>query len=454
MIRMKRSKPVTGKGLRWRRVTMRFTDDKGAVGVVLRPAEAVDCDCSSGVLQSLPEWEYVRNADGDIITSKASKPLEVGGVKADQGDGEYGYIYYLTNELGAYFYYNQEQAVFTAAVTNRGQVEGFFVNVDGVPKMAICTEKGFLLIDMNGAGQVVISQDTLPVGVLFRHRIFVGMKGGVLKYSAPEDFTNFNPSADEGGEIALPHCGGEIIALKPYEDTLLVFFKSGIARLKIGGEPSLFRVEQLEYAGGDILPKTICVCQHAVYFLAKSGFYRLRKKTVERLDFDVEIPAVETGYEGSSVWKDMPMIRYQKPNGEFETIVIAKDGKRAFFMQGLSCLGRGEDGKVLFLDEGKRFCQLVDNGEYWFDGHFLSETTDFGWVGKKRLERLRFCGEGSFTLTLFWDGMSATKHLEFRDGTAEWELYRAELGERYQMSFELDRQTKITSIQVEYKTFK
>lgn len=454
MIRIKRSKPATARNLRWRRVTMRFTDDKGAVGVVLKPAEAVNCDCSNGILQTLPEWEYIRNEAGDTITSYVSKPLAVGGVKADRGDGWYGYIYYIINETGGYFYYNQDEESFNTAVFNRGKVESFFVEVDGLSKMAMCTQKGFFLVGMNGAGQLIISQDTLAAGALFRHRIFVGMKGGVLKYSAPEDFTNFNPSAEEGGEIAFPHCGGEIIAVKPYEDALLVFFRSGIVKLKIGGEPSLFRAEQLEYAGGDILPRTICVCKHAVYFLAKSGFYRLRKKTVERLDLDVAVPVVETEREGCAVWKDMPMIRYQREDGEFETIVIAKDGKKAFFMQGLSCLGRGEDGKVLFIDEEKKFCQLVDKGEYWFEGRFLSEETDFGWVGKKRLERLCFCGEGSFTLTIYWNGMIQTKHLQFANGIAEWEFYRPELGERYQMRFELDRQTKITSLQAEYKTFK
>ncbi len=454
MIRMKRSKPVTGKGLRWRRVTMRFTNDNNAVGMLLKPVEAVDCDCSSGALQTVPEWECVKNDVGDVIACYVEKPLQVGGVKAERGDGWYGYIYHLINEQGGYFYYNQEEESFNTAVVEKGKVECFFVLVGGLPRMAMCTQKGFLLVGMRGNSELIISEDTLPVGALFRHRIFVGMKGGVLKYSAPEDFTNFNLSADEGGEMAFPHCGGEIIAIKPYEDNLLVFFKNGIVRLKVGGEPSLFRAEQLEYAGGDILPRTICVCQHAVYFLAKSGFYRLRKKTVERLDLDVEVPVAETEREGCAVWKDMPMIRYQKSDGEFVTVVIAKDGKRAFFMSGLNCLGRGEDGAVLFMDDENRFCRLADKGETWLDGRFVSETTDFGWVGKKRLERLRFYGEGNFTLTLIWEGKTMTKHLQFTNGIAEWELYRPEFGERYQMCFELGRQTKIASVQVEYKTFK
>ena len=40
------------------------------------------------------------------------------------------------------------------------------------------------------------------------------MREGIVKYSAPEDFTNFDESVDEGGSIEFPNCGGEIVAMK------------------------------------------------------------------------------------------------------------------------------------------------------------------------------------------------------------------------------------------------
>ena len=231
------------------------------------------------------------------------------------------------------------------------------------------------------------------------------------------------------------------------------FFKSGIVRVKAGGAPNRFYAERLDYAGGDIFSRTICMCQHAVYFLAKSGLYRLKGKKTERLDLEVAFPAEETSFEGCSVWKDRPMIRYQNETGKEVTIILSKDGKAAFFMDALADLGRGEDGRVLFTDKGKYLCQLTEKGEYWFEGRFGAKGTDFGYSGKKRLERLQFYGEGEFNLSILWDGMVITKKMIFENGVAEWKINRMEYGEQYQMVFELGRATRITGLQAEYKTF-
>lgn len=454
MIRMKRSKPqTTGTKMRTRRVTMRFTDDKDAVGLVLKPVEIVDCDCSEGILQTLPEWEYLLDDAGVNYNCNIPNILEVGNFKMDQGAKSFKNVYYLTTVAGSFLYYMGEQSGFYSVATNRVKVVSFFVKTSEGPKIALCTRKGFLLADLNGGYTTVIPTGTLSAGALFKHRIFVGMTGGAVRYSAPEDYTNFEDSVDEGGEISFPHCGGEIIAMKVYEDALYIFFKSGIMRLKAGGEPSGFYSERLEYTGGDIFSRTICVCQHAIYFLSRSGVYRLKGKKTERLDIKAEFPSEESGLEGCAVWKDRPMIRYQKANEEFETIVISQNGKSTFFMKGLETLGRGEDGRVLFTDKLKYICQLTEHGTNWFDGRFTAQETDFGWVGKKRLECLRFYGEGSFTVTILWSGMSVTRTFTFEQGIAIWKPNHMEYGETFQFSFELGRASKITGMQAEYKTF-
>jgi hypothetical protein len=45
------------------------------------------------------------------------------------------------------------------------------------------------------------------------------------------------------------------------------------------------------------------------------------------------------------------------------------------------------------------------------------------------------------------------KELEFLNGVAELKLNHAEYGEQFKMTFILGRATKITKVQVEYKTF-
>ena len=454
MIRVKRSKPVTvGTRTSAKCVTMRFTGDRDATGLVMKPLEVENCDCSEGFLQTLPEWEYMLNDDGERYNCNIANTLEMGSFKVDEGGKSFKNGYYIITAAGSFIYYLENEGYYYAVATNRVKVAPFFVKTYAGPRIALCTRKGFLLADTKGKYETIIEDETLSAGALYRHRIFLGMVGGVVKYSAPEEFTNFNESVDEGGEIAFPHCGGEIIAMKTYEDALYIFFRSGIMRLKAGGEPSGFYSEELDYTGGDIFPRTICVCQHSIYFLARSGLYRLKGKKTERLDIKADFPTEETGLEGNAVWKDRPMIRYQKADGAFETIIVGKDGKSAFFMSGLDSLGRGEDGRVLFIDKLKYLCQLTDKGTYFFDGRFCAAETDFGCPGKKRLERLRFSGEGNFSLSILYNGMSMGKSLEFENGVAEWKFNRAEAGEKYQMTFELGRGCKITSMQAEFKVF-
>ena len=454
MIRMQRSKPRTsGTGIRTRCVTMRFTADRNASGLFIKPNEVVNCDCSEGVLQTLPEWEYLIDSEGNQINCNFADLLEVGSVKVNRGSQSYEDEYYLITKAGSFLYYKPREKGFYNLAVNRVKVVPFFVQTKEGGRLALCTRKGFLLASLDGGYVTPINVGTLSAGALFKHRIFVAMREGIVKYSAPEDFTNFDESVDEGGSIEFPNCGGEIVAMKAYDDALYIFFRSGIVRLKAGGEPARFYAEQLDYTGGDIFSRTVCKCEHAIYFLARNGLHRLSGKRVERLDLDVYFPTEETGLEGCSVWKDRPMIQYQRLDGKMTTIVVSRDGKSYFFMDDLNLLGRGEDGRVLFTDKSKYLCQLTDKGTHWYDSRFDAHETDFGWTGKKQLKCIRVYGEGHATISILGDGVSRTESLEFYQGVAEIKFNRAGYGERFHMSFVLDRATKVTSVQVEYNIF-
>jgi hypothetical protein len=431
---------------------MRFTADRDAVGLVLKPTEAFECDSSTGILQTLPEWKYVLNDNGEKIGCNISNLLEVRSLKADNDGKKFQDVYCLMTLNGSFLYYKTAVSNFYAVITNCGQVDPILSKTRDGTRFILCSGKGVSLGTLGGTVQTFTMDGVLGIGALFKHRLFLGMKGGKVKYSAPEDFTNFTNSSDDGGQITFPNYGGEIIAMKPYDDALYIFFRSGIMRLDGRGEPSSFYAERLDYTGGDIFERTICVCQHAVYFLARNGLYRLKGKKTERLDLSVQFPSEATGKEGCAVWKDSPIFRYQTADGSFKTIVVAKDGKSACFMRDLNLLGKGEDGKVLFVDAAKYLCELTEQGEYYGEGRFFAQETDFGSPQKKRLERLRFYGEGSFNLVVFWENGSLQKRVEFKNGYATVEIPRAEYGVWFQFGFELGRATKITSVKAEYKT--
>jgi hypothetical protein len=241
------------------------------------------------------------------------------------------------------------------------------------------------------------------------------------------------------------------VALKAYDDALYIFFESGITRLEVGGVPCDFRAEKIEYTGGDIYARTVCVCDHAIYFMGKGGIYRLKGVKVERLDVGVILPSKASGYEGCSVWKGMPLFRYKQDNGEYKTLAIRADGS-TFYMMDLEGLSHGENGKVLFVDSGKRLCQLADanQGEIWFSGYFSTVDTDLGYVGLKTLRKLRFFGEGEVEVSL-WNGIhNINKNLTFENGIAEWKM--TERGETFRFYFTLQRATKIREVHAEFET--
>ena len=429
-------------------VTLRFTDEDGA-GVALRPYQAVDCDYSEGVLKTVPEWEPVLRSSGKQYQCNLNNALEVGGRKIDNGEGGYDEVYFITSRTGSIYLYRKDADAFYCVVVNRGRLEYIPVkSLDG-QQLLYFTDEGFLWGDTSWSYNEILSDDTLAAGAFFKHRAFVAMKNGGIRYSVPEDFSDFSESSDDGGFIQFPNCGGDIISMKVFEDALYVFFQNGIMRLTVGGDPSNFYSEKLDYTGGDIFYRTICVCQHAIYFLARGGMYRLKGKKTERLPLKAVFPTVETGLEGCAVWQDRPMIRYQEADGTFKTIVVARDGKSAFFMSGLNLLGRSDDGSALFTDHMNGLCRLVEKGTKWYNGSFLAEETDFGVAGKKLLCGLRFRGEGTFTLTMKVNGRTVTREMAFENGVAEWKM--AERGERFAFGFSLGRASKIAEMQATFK---
>lgn len=437
---------------RTRYVRMRLTTDLKPDKNRLAIYDYYECDCSENGVQNLPEWAPVYNQKGDQYKCNIVNMLEVGSYKVAASEfAPYMDWYYMTSKPGAFFIYVEEVGGFYTAVSGLNRISVQPLMGKNETTYGVFGSGKFVMVSTSGAYTTPISQGVTSTGALFRHRVFVGVRGGVLKYSAPEDFRNFTESVDAGGCIRFPDGGGEIIAIKVHDDALYVFFNSGIIRLEIGGDPCEYRAEKIDYTGGDIYARTICVCDHAIYFMCKSGIYRLNGKKVERLDVGVILPQEESGLEGCAVWKGLPLFRYVQSNGVYKTLAIRADGS-AFFMSDLEGLGHGENGKVLFVDAGKRLYQLVNDGEgeIWFSGYFSTVDTDFGYVGRKSLRKLRLFGEGTVEVSL-WNGYrSVYKTLTFENGVTEWKL--TECGETFRFYITLHRASKIRELHVEFDT--
>ena len=447
MKRVQRSKPVTVKALRPRRVDLRLTEDVSAKGLALKIWQMKDCEMENGCIQSLTEWNLARRSNGQPYQYVNTNVLEVGSMPLDLGHGDYRELYYMLTTDGSFIYYNEAKNGYYVMLAGKGKVKVCPVMGKDATVFALFTEKGFFIGDLLGNYQTVIEEDTLAAGAYFKHRIFVGMKGSEVRYSAPEDFLNFNESSDEGGRMRFSNCGGEIVAMQVYDDALYIFFQSGILRLTASGEPSKFRAEQLDYAGDYILRRTVCVCQNAMYFMSAGGIYRVKGKRVDRLPVQLKLPIVENGKEGCAVWKDRPIFRYNQMG--FKTIFLSSDGKTVYPMSDLKGLGRSAGGRVLFLDTSYQFCELINGGIYDYNGTFFTLETDFGYVGKKRLMNIYLQGEGTGFLTMTTDlGTIWVKQFAFVGGGTKLSL--SEYGSLFAFRIELGPSSKISAMQVEY----
>lgn len=437
---------------RTRGARFRFTFDPTAQGAVLRKIYSYECDCEGGVLQNSPEWAPVYNQSGNQYKCNVSNLLEIGSWKVDDNYTDtYQNCYYAISTTGAFYIYREDKQAFLTVLTNGTKVHFQPLMTSDGCRYALFTEGRLLIGKTDGAYTTVIATNVVPAGTYFRHRLFVGKKNGVLAYSAPEDFTNFTESVQEGGSIRFPDAGGEIIAVKVYDDALYVFFTSGIMRLEVGGDPCDFRAEKIDYRGGDIFYRTICVYDHGIHFLARNGLYRLKGKKVERLDTTLNFCEEESGAENCAVWKGRTLIRYRNANKIYQTLSISEDGTVEPFtmMRGFA---NGQDGRVLLVDSLKKVYQLTgaNQGTIWYEGTFETEHSNLGYVGRKTLRKVRLYGEGELDLMISNGHTYQRKKMNFMNGVVEWSMGFS--GDTFAFTFTLQRSTKVREVYVEFET--
>ena len=95
--------------------------------------------------------------------------------------------------------------------------------------------------------------------------------------------------------------------------------------------------------------------------------------------------------------------------------------------------------------------QLVDSGQgtIWTSGYCAARETDFGYVGRKTVRKVRFFGEGEVDIVVESGQRSIQKHLCFEDGVAELKMLLC--GEKFEFYFSMERASKVTEVVVEFE---
>ncbi len=413
---------------------------------------SINCDCRGGKLRKAPAGAPCLKEDGTLRVCNVSDVVRIYLLKEyDATNGSYVERFAVLGKTGLFFIQMLDTQGFTLHMGGIAGAEAVRV-ADGNKRSKIVFISGSacMFLDSNYVRRAVTLENTCKTGTFFKHRLFVGVKPAGLACNAPGNELDFTQSVHGGGLLHFPCVGGEIVSVRAFGDKLYVFFEYGILRLTIGGAIKDFKAEEVEYVGGKIYGRTVCVLNNAIFFMASDGLYRFDGKAVNRLFSDfVQLPQEETFYESGVAYLDKALLRYMTVDG-YKTLAVYEDGKDCFYMDGLNALS-GEDGsRCLFINESNLICQLTEDGKIGGKGEFSGAETDFGISGRKTLTKLSFTGKGNVSMTVENGGRTFTRSLAFEEGRAEVKL--SERGEKFTFYFTLSRGSEISSAVAEIKT--
>lgn len=321
---------------------------QGGGKYALTPKETLNCDCREGKLATPFEGVKLLNFDGTQVVCDAPGIVRIGSGKVYNGeDKTYAERFFVLTEAGDFYLQKSGDTAFAQIASGlEGAGIERFADESFRYKIVLIGENSCLFVKDDEDFDVAMLDSTAKTGCFFKHRMFVGMRPSKLVCSAPGDELDFTESISDGGMIRFPCVGGSIVAIKAFEDALYLFFEYGILRVSVGGQPKDFTAEKLEYAGGKIFGRTVCLGNRGVYFMAADGAYRFDGENVERLlpEF-VLAPKAETLLESGAAFTGRILLGYQTEKG-YRTLVVYEDGKDGFYMDDLPALSGDEGGQV------------------------------------------------------------------------------------------------------------
>ena len=284
-----------------------------------------------------------------------------------------------------------------------------------------------------------------------KDRVFLGLNKKAIAYSDPAGLWNFGSSAKWAGKLYLDYDFGEIVSLLCFENRVYAFHQFGVVRLEVDGDASKFKVQPLDYTGGEIYGDSVGVCGNSVFFLAADGVYRFDGKKFARVDFGLAIlPSTQVKKCEYGVCGDKYLVQYTDYFGQERGVAIAADGKSGYFTDvrtGLSQCG----GLALCVADGY-VCALSESGPLGGGEsyEFTTQRTDFGVRGRKTLKCLRFEGDGFINAYVYVNGFVKSEWLQFQGGVATMDL-RA-VGDTFYFTFLCEKDTCIRRITASFST--
>lgn len=444
--------PFNGKSKTVRFVFDKFAlNKKAASGAsVLLARSSQNCDCRDGAITTGLGLEVYRQ-DG-VATFAYSGDTVRRFIVADNGetlDALPAVTLYCLTESGKLYSYNTSSRTYVYETAPSKNARLSVMAAENGERRGVLSAEGGFYMRSDGTWSKTAMANANGTMCVCKDRAFFGLTKATVAYTAPSAPWIYLSTVDGGGKIRLAYDFGEIVGLISFENRVYVFHEFGVTRMDVEGAPADFKVQPLDYAGGEIYGGSVGVCGNAIFFLAADGAYRFDGKHFNRVDAGISILPSSTVKECAwAVCGEKYVLQYTDIYGENRGVAIAADGKSGYFVsvrEGLSfSAGMGlckSDGYVYRLSESGS----LGNGESY---KFVTDKTNFGVFGKKTLKKLRFEGEGSVHVYAYGDKLLKNEMLHFENGVAEMHL-RA-VGEEFYFDFYLNQGARIRHMTAEF----
>lgn len=239
------------------------------------------------------------------------------------------------------------------------------------------------------------------VGAVFRERLYLAM-GSRLSYSAPLAPEKFLPTEEDAGQIDLSDLGGDILALVPYGDRLLVFRSYEILKLRADANDLNFAFSKVKFDGGEIAAGSVQSCGRLVVFRTECGLWTFDGERCKRLEVEDESvtflsPAVSAAHGGRYYTR----VKYNTSNC---LLAVDPENGECFYVSVDPQMLAGNE-KGLWFNSGGTLFHVGGSGSSAINYSSLVCDIDLSakWAGYV-LEGVTVGGQGSFTVTVQANG--------------------------------------------------
>lgn len=284
------------------------------------------------------------------------------------------------------------------------------VRFSRIPACARIYDGGEAYVLSDGSHSALLREGGLTASVLpaferaayYGDRLWLADAGeeGRVRYSAPAS-VDLSAARGRGGDISFPSAYGQIVALLPLGDALLLFRERGVQRLRAKGDERDFTLSDL-FSGAHIYGDTVADVGGRAVWLAEDGLHA----------YDGSESAFAPAFAEALTGFDQSGARAAAEGGRYYLQARARDGKEiapvlaAFSADGKSgslvrCAAEGlaSSARVLFV-AGGAVCAPSAGGFPFGYARRVYESEPCDPFGRRALLReVCVCASGPFLLT-------------------------------------------------------